>query len=297
MIENKSISSRIRIVFTYLIVILLGLLCLLPMWNMVCSSLSSSAAVNANRVWFAPVQFTLQAYKRIIEDRQFIRSFMISVVRVALALPINLAMIVLMAYPLSKTKYEFRRRNIYMGLLIFAMLFSGGMIPTYLVIKKLGLLNTIWSLVLPGAVPIFSVIMVKNFFAGIPSSLEESATIDGASPLKILFYIYIPCSKPSLATVALFSIVGNWNDFFSGLIYITKARDYPLMVYIQSLNVSLQDLLRTGASSTEISAALEVSQRNLNAAKIVVAIVPLLLIYPFLQKYLLSGMTVGAVKE
>lgn len=297
MIENKSIPSRIRVVVIHVIVIALGLLCLLPMWNMVCCSFSSSAAVNSNRVWFVPVQFTLQAYERIVADAQFFRSFFISVVRVLIALPINLLMIVLMAYPLSKSKYEFRCRNIYMGLLIFAMLFSGGMIPTYLVVKKLGLLNTIWSLILPGAVPIFSVIMVKNFFAGLPKSLEESATIDGASPLQVLFYICIPCSKPSIATVALFSIVGHWNDFFSGLIYITKVKNYPLMVYIQSLSASLQDMLRSGISSLEISAMLEVSQRNLNAAKIVVAIIPLLLVYPFLQKYLLTGMTMGAVKE
>lgn len=297
MIENKSIPSKIRVVLIYFFVISLGLLCLLPVWNMVCCSLSSGAAVDSNRVWFWPVQFSLKAYERIVADRQFFRSFGISVVRVLIGLPINLLMIVLMAYPLSKSEYEFRGRNIYMKLLIFAMLFSGGMIPTYLIVKKLNLVNTLWSLILPGAVPIFSVIMVKNFFVGIPKSLEESATIDGANPLQILFHIFIPCSKPSLATVALFSIVGHWNDFFGGLIYITKIKNYPLMVYIQSLNVSLQDLLKTGVSAEEISAALEVSKRNLNAAKIVVALIPLLLIYPFLQKYLLAGMTMGAVKE
>ena len=164
-------------------------------------------------------------------------------------------------------------------------------------VKKLNLLNTVWALVLPTAVPVFSVIMVMNFFLGIPKALEEAAVIDGATPLQILRMIMIPCSKPVLATVALFSIVGNWNDFFNGLIYINKTQNYPLMTYIQSLEISIQELVTMGASATELAEAMEVSNRNLNAAKIIVAMVPLLMIYPFLQKYLISGMVMGAVKE
>lgn len=184
-----------------------------------------------------------------------------------------------------------------MNLMIFAMLFSGGMIPGYLVVKNLNLLNTIWSLILPGAVPIFNVILVMNFFVGVPKSLEEAAVIDGATPMQILTRVYIPCSKPSLATVALFSIVGHWNDFYSGLIYMTKVDKYPLMTYISSMTVNLQDMVKAGASSESLKNAVEVSNMNLNAAKIVVAVVPLLLIYPILQKYLISGLVVGAVKE
>ena len=181
MVQKKGISGNIGKAAIYAIVILLGLICLLPMMNILAISFSSSEAAAANAVGFLPVKFTTAAYEKIIGDGQFWRSFGISVLRVALALVLNMVLIVLMAYPLSKSEREFRGRNIYMGILIFAMLFSGGMIPLYLVIRNLGLINTVWALVLPGAVPIFSVIMVMNFFIGIPKSLEEAAVIDGAT--------------------------------------------------------------------------------------------------------------------
>ena len=177
------------------------------------------------------------------------------------------------------------------------MLFNGGMIPSYLVVKELGLLNTIWALILPGAVPIFSVIMVMNFFNGVPKALEEAAIIDGATPLEVLLKVYIPCSKPVIATIALFSIVGSWNDFFGGLIYMTKVENYPLQTYIQSLSVKLEDMLNSGGSISSLVNTMEISSQNLNAAKIVVSVIPLLIIYPLLQKYLITGIVVGSVKE
>nr|WP_260503850.1 carbohydrate ABC transporter permease [Paenibacillus illinoisensis] len=276
---------------------MLALACLLPLWNIVAISFSSSEAVSANAVGLVPVNFTTAAYSKIIDDAQFWRSFGISVLRVALALVLNMILIILMAYPLSKSKREFKGRNIYMNIMIFAMLFSGGMIPSYLLIKNLDMLNTIWALVLPGAVPIFSVILVMNFFSAVPKALEEAAFIDGANPLQVLFKVYVPVSIPALATVALFSIVGTWNDFFSGLIYMTKVSNYPLMTYIQSLNVNIADLLQAGTNSSELSNLTEISNKNLNAAKIVVAVIPLLLIYPLLQKYFVTGIVVGSVKE
>lgn len=297
MIENRSFSSRARVSFIYCIVILLGLVCLLPLWNIVAISFSSSAAVTANKVGLVPVDFTTVAYKKIIEDSQFWRSFMISVVRVILAVILNTVLVVLMAYPLTKSTREFRGRNLYMNLLIFAMLFNGGMIPSFILVKELGLLNSIWALVLPGALPIFNVILVMNFFLGIPKSLEEAAIIDGANPLQVLVKILVPCAKPCIATIVLFSIVGSWNDFFSGLIYIQKPRNYPIMTYIQSLNVDIQELLKSGMSSSSLGNLSELSNKNLNAAKIVVAVIPLLLIYPILQKYLITGIVMGSVKE
>ena len=229
MIENKTFGSRLRVGTIYFIVILLALLCLLPVWNMVCMSFSSSTMVMANEVTFFPKDFTLEAYKLILKDAQFFRSFGLSVLRVCLALVINLTMIVLLAYPLSKTVREFNGRNIVMSIMIIAMLFSGGMIPSYLLLKELKLLNTVWALVLPTAVPISNMIMCMNFMTAIPSALEEAAIIDGASPLQVLLRIILPCSKPSLATMALFSIVGHWNDFEAGLIYMTKRENYPLI--------------------------------------------------------------------
>ncbi len=297
MVTRKGFRGNIGKIVIYLIVFFLGLICLLPLLNILAISFSSSDAAAANIVGFVPVKFTTAAYNKILEDKQFWRSFGISVVRVALQLVLNLVLLVMMAYPLSKTEREFKGRNIYMGLLIFAMLFSGGMIPSYLVVKNLGLINTVWSLVLPGAVPIFSVIMVMNFFIGVPKSLAEAAVIDGATPFQVLTKVYIPCSKPVIATVALFSIVGSWNDFFGGLIYMTRVANYPLQTYIQSLSINLEDILNSGGSLSSLVNAMEVSKQNLNAAKIVVSVVPLLMIYPVLQKYLITGIVMGSVKE
>ena len=297
MIENKSFSARCGRLTIYAIVIFLALTCLLPLWNIVAISFSGGDAVASNKVGLTPINTTFEAYKMIMEDGQFWRSFGISIQRVILSLVINMVLIVTMAYPLSKTKREFRGRGIYMNLLIFAMLFNGGMIPTYLVVKNLDMLNTIWALVLPGAVQVFSIILVMNFFIGVPKSLEEAAIMDGANPLQVLIKVYIPISMPALATVALFSIVGNWNDFFSGLIYMTKVTNYPLMTYIQSLTISIEEMLKAGATSSDLANAGEVSNKNLNAAKIVVSCVPLLLIYPMLQKYFITGIVVGSLKE
>lgn len=297
MLDNKSTSSKIRNVVIHIIVIGLGLICLLPMINIVAISFSGSAAVSANRVGLLPVDFTSSAYKRIIEDSQFWHSFGISVIRVALTLVLDLVITVPMAYAMTRSKGEFPARNIYMNLLIFAMLFNGGMIPTYIVVKNLHLLNTIWALILPGAVPVFSVILLMNFFKGVPKALEEAAIIDGASQFQVLLQIMVPCAKPSIATVSLFSIVGSWNDFFGGLIYMQRVEDYPIMTYIQSLNIDLQELVKNAANSAALENVAELSNRNLNAAKIVVAVIPLLLIYPFLQRYLISGLVMGSVKE
>lgn len=289
----------VRQFIIYAIVILLTLSCLIPLMNVLALSLSSSEAVAGNQVGLIPVDFTIAAFERIIEDSQFWRSFGISVFRVVVSLLINLFLIVTMAYPLSKSEKIFHSRKFFMNLIIFAMLFSGGLIPTYLVVRNLGLLNSVWSLILPGAVPIGSLILVMNFFRGVPKSLEESALLDGANAFDILLKIYIPISLPSLATVSLFSIVGSWNDFFGGLIYMTKVKNYPLMTYIQSLSINIAETLQnsSGLSSEQLQSLLSVSNQNLNAAKIVISIIPLLIIYPFLQKYFVKGIVVGAVKE
>jgi len=296
MIESKKLTYRAGRAVIYGIVLLLTLACLLPLWNIAAISLSAAEEVDANRVGFLPRGFTPAAYAKLVNDAQFWRSFLVSIERVALALLFNMTLVTLMAYPLSKSRCQFKGRAFYMNLMIFAMLFSGGLIPTYLTIRNLRLLNTIWALVLPGAVPIFNVILLLNFFRGIPKSLEEAAVLDGLSPLGVLLRIFVPCSIAPLATIALFSIVGTWNDFFSGLIYIRTKANYPLMTYIQSLNVDLAAIAKTGDLNA-LKAAMAVSSRNLNAAKIVVATIPLLLIYPFLQRYFITGIVVGSVKE
>ena len=295
-VEAVTLSRRAGRVLIHIIVIAMMLACLLPLWNIVMISLSAAEAVDANRVGLWPVHFSLRAYERLLSDTQFWRSFLISVQRVFLALALNMILTALMAYPLSKTNHQFKMRKFYMNVMIFAMLFSGGLIPIFLNIRRLGLLNSIWALVLPGAVPIFSVILLMNFFRSIPRSLEEAAIIDGLNPLQILLKVCIPCSVAALATIALFSIVGSWNDFFSGLIFIRTQANFPLMTYIQTLNVDIAAIARTGDVNA-LRAAMEVSARNLNAAKIIVAAAPLLCIYPFLQRYFITGIVLGSVKE
>lgn len=293
----KAAFKKITIADTviFLIILLLALMCLLPLLNMVAISFSDSAAATGNLVGIVPVGFTLNAYSKIMEDMQFWRSFMISVARVVLGTGINMLFTILMAYPLSKSKKEFHAQAIYMNIVIFAMLFSGGMIPTYLVVNGLKLTNTIWSLILPGAVPIANIILLMNFFRAVPKALEEAAVIDGASPIKILTNVFLPASVPCLATIALFCIVGHWNDYFSAILYITKTSNYPLQTYIRQISAEF-DVSKVN-DIEKLKQYLSVSSKTLNAAKIVVSTIPLLMIYPFLQRYFVTGLVLGAVKE
>ena len=289
-IKPGKLISRIII---WAVVILLTLSCLLPLINMVAISFSGSNAVSANKVGLLPVDFNTSAYKKLLGDAQFWKSFLISVERVVLGTFINMVFTISMAYPLSKSRHRFRAREVYMKIVIFAMLFSGGIIPLFMVVSKLHLTNTIWSLVLPGAVPVFNVILLINFFKGVPDSLDEAARIDGAGPLTVLLKIYLPVSLPALATVALFAIVNHWNDYFSGLIYMSKAEMYPLQTYIQQLTVDLTQI----TDANQLKQLASMNNRTFNAAMIVVSTIPLLVIYPFLQKYFVTGMVIGAVKE
>ena len=289
-IKPGKLISRIII---WAVVILLTLSCLLPLIHMVAISFSGSNAVSANKVGLLPVDFNTSAYKKLLGDAQFWKSFLISVERVVLGTFINMVFTISMAYPLSKSRNRFRAREIYMKIVIFAMLFSGGIIPLFMVVSKLHLTNTIWSLVLPGAVPVFNVILLINFFKGVPDSLDEAARIDGAGPLTVLLKIYLPVSLPALATVALFAIVNHWNDYFSGLIYMSKAEMYALQTYIQQLTVDLTQI----TDANQLKQLASMNNRTFNAAKIVVSTIPLLIIYLFLQKYFVTGMVIGAVKE
>lgn len=293
MVKKVTLGTKICQALIWLVVILMTLSCLLPLINMVAISLSSSNAVASNTVGLLPVELTFSTYEKLLNDSQFWASFWISVQRVVLGTLINMFFVITMAYPLSKSRLRFPAREIYIKIVIFAMLFSGGVIPLFMVVSKLNMINTIWALVLPGAVPVFNVILMVNFFKGVPVSLDEAASIDGASPLTVLVKIYLPVSLPALATVALFSIVNHWNDYFSGLLYMNKASLYPLQTYIQQLNVDITQV----TDAEQLKQLSTMSNRAFNATKIVVSTIPLLLIYPFLQKYFVSGIVIGAVKE
>ena len=203
-------------------------------------------------------------------------------------------LIIIMAYPLSKDKREFPQRNIYMWFLVFTMLFNGGTIPWYITIKNYGLLDTMWALVLPCAVQVYNIILMMNFFKGIPKELEEAAVMDGAGPFTTLLKIYLPVSLPGLATVGLFVLLYHWNNYFDGIILMNSASKLPLQSYVQQFVVSVD--AKQNMTTEQLLELAKMSSRTLNAAKIVVTMVPILVVYPFLQKYFTSGLVMGAVK-
>lgn len=274
-----------------------GLVCLIPILNTVAISFSdrTSAALGLVRLW--PVNFTLASYQNMLEETQFWTSFLVSVKRVVIGVSLNMLLSILMAYPLSKSESVFYKKKYYMWIVVFTMMFNGGLVPTFMVVSKLHMMDTFWALVLPGAVPVFNVIILMNFFKAIPQSLEESAYVDGAGAWTILFKIYLPLSKASLATIGLFAVVTHWNSYFDGKIYINSLTKLPLQTYIQSLATSINTDMMASMTPEEIQEMLEVSSLTFNSAKVVVSMIPILLIYPFLQKYFVTGMVVGAVKE
>ena len=294
MVHSKSISEKLGTILAYIILTIMTFSCLLPIVHTIAISFSDKAAAVAGLVTFIPVRFTTASYYAILEDQQFFRSFGNSIIRVLLGGSINMILTILMAYPLSKSKKYFPQRNIYMWFLIFVMLFNGGIIPNYLLINRLKLLDTIWALVLPGAIPIFNVIILMNFFKGIPRELEEAARVDGSNPWMILFKIYIPLAVPAIATVTLFSIVGHWNAFFDGIIYINTSVKLPLQSYMQQLIVEVRET--SMMSMEELQRINEISSKTFNAAKVLVSMVPIIMIYPFLQKYFVTGLVMGSVK-
>lgn len=297
--EEMAVKKKIKFsdVAINLILGFCGLVCLIPILNTVAISFSdrTSAALGLVRLW--PVNFTLVSYQNMLEETQFWTSFLVSVKRVVIGVSLNMLLSILMAYPLSKSESVFYKKKYYMWIVVFTMMFNGGLVPTFMVVSKLHMMDTFWALVLPGAVPVFNVIILMNFFKAIPQSLEESAYVDGAGAWTILFKIYLPLSKASLATIGLFAVVTHWNSYFDGKIYINSLTKLPLQTYIQSLATSINTDMMASMTPEEIQEMLEVSSLTFNSAKVVVSMIPILLIYPFLQKYFVTGMVVGAVKE
>jgi ABC-type glycerol-3-phosphate transport system permease component len=292
---GKSWSARLTdgcIVFALLVVAALSLF---PILNSVAISFSEKAAVSAGRVTVWPVDFTLANYKTLLADKQFFTSFGVSLKRVALGGALQFVLTVLMAFPLSRDSKRFYGRNVYMWAVVFTMLFHGGLIPWYTTIRSLGLIDTIWALVLPGAVPVFNVILLVNFFRNLPKELDEAAMMDGAGPWYTMVNIYIPLSLPALATVTLFSVVGHWNAFFDGLVLTHSPEHMPLQTYINTLMV--QPAQWEDMDPETLKTLMQTSDQGLNAAKIFVSMIPILLIYPLLQRYFIHGIVLGSVKE
>ncbi len=291
-------KSKGRIVFeviNFIIIAFLTLSCIVPILNILAYSFSSSQAIIENRVSLWPVEFTVKAYEYVLNNARFWTSMIVTLTRVVLGVLINVTMIILVAYPLSKSELKFPERKYYVAFMLCVMLFNGGMMPTYFIVAKTGLIDSIWSLILPGAVPIFNCIVLMNFFRGVPEELEESAVLDGANQFQILTKIYLPVSKPSIATVTLFSLITHWNSWFDGLIYSNHTENYPMQSYLQTMIVSTSQAFENMDVDTMLD-LLNVNETNMQSAQIFISIVPLMLVYPFLQKYFTTGLTLGSVK-
>ena len=288
---TSSIPRKIFTIFNYCFITLFCMICVYPFLNTLAISLSAKGPVAAGEVKLLPIDFQLDAYEYILEDGRFFTAFGISVKRVILGLLVNMSMTILAAYPLSKTTERFPQRTIYMWVYIFTMLFGGGLIPGYLVIKATGLLDTIWALILPGAVPVYYIILLQNYFKSLPDEIYDAARIDGAGEWKILFQIFLPLSKPVLATLVLYVVVAHWNDYFGGLIYMNRSSHYPLQSYLQTIVVEID-----ASAVTDINQILNISSQNNKAAQIIVAMIPVLCVYPFIQKYFTKGIVMGSVK-
>lgn len=287
---HKTKSYKVFSVINSIFLCLLALSCVLPLINLLAISLSGKSAANGGMVAFWPVDFTVQAYTKTFANSNFIGSMQISVARTILGTLLSMFVITTAGYALSK---QFKGRSVIMWLFVFTMLFGGGLIPSYLVNSALHLKNNFLVYIIPGAFSCYNMILIMNFFRSIPKALEEAALIDGASFFTVFRKIYLPLSLPGLATVALFIMVGHWNDWFTGILYMSNPKDYPLASFLQVIVVqsNMQDL------ALDAAAAEAMSQRTIKAAQVFIGALPILMVYPFLQKYFVKGIVMGAVKE
>lgn len=237
----KTKGYRIFSIANYTFLGILSILCILPIIHILAVSFSSMAPASSNLVTFWPIGFTTDAYVKTFGNSNFINSLIVSLKRTVIATIIGMVIMLLTAFPLSKEDISFKGRSLYTWFFVFTILFSGGLIPSYILIQKLGLMNTIWALILPGALSVWNVILMMNFFRGLPKELEEAAYLDGAGHIKTLILVYVPLSLPAIATLSLFTMVYQWNSWFDGMIYMSDIKNYPLASLLQTIIVQ-QDL-------------------------------------------------------
>ncbi|OAB40330.1 carbohydrate ABC transporter permease [Paenibacillus antarcticus] len=294
--HKQSISRKLFIVFNTLLLAGITILSIIPFIHLLSISLSSNTAASAGEVRLWPVGFTFDAYVYLGEKVEFFRSLWVSVKRVVLGTIVNLFLVFITAYPLSKTNDRFKFRTLYVWFFAITMFFGGGLIPTYIVVKNTGLIDSILSLILPGALNVWNMVLLLNFFRSIPKELDEAATIDGAGHWTILWKIYLPVSLPSIATIGLFTIVGHWNAWFDGILYLNSPDKYPLQTYLSTLIMSMNAQM-SSISIEQIKAMENLSEKTLKTAQIFMGALPIMIVYPFLQKYFVKGIIVGSVKE
>ncbi|MDF2925957.1 MAG: YtcP4 [Paenibacillaceae bacterium] len=274
----------------HILLVLAGVITLVPVIHVLSVSFSDPRAVHSSTLMLYPKELTLAAYDYIFATPALIRAFAITVTITVLGTALNLLFTITGAYALSKRYLP--GLSFFMVLVIVVMNFSAGLIPGYLNIKNLGLLNSIWAMIIPGAVSAFNLILMRNFFMDMPEEIEESAKIDGCNELSIVARIVIPLSLPAIATIGLFYGVGHWNEFFKGIFYITDARKWPLQVLLKSIVFDGNFTNLAGADTDSI----KIEPANVQAAAIIFATVPIVLVYPFLQKHFVKGIVMGAVK-
>ncbi|OXM87407.1 carbohydrate ABC transporter permease [Paenibacillus rigui] len=286
-----STADKIMDASIIVVIIVASFLALVPILHLASVSLSSNAAILSNKVTVFPVEWSTIAYETVLRDAKMVGSLFFTIVLVVLFTVICMVMTICAAYPLTKTRLK--GRDVFLLMIVFTMFFSGGLIPEYLLVKTLKLTNSIWALILPGMINAFYLIILKTFFSSIPEELEESARIDGSSHFGTLFRIVLPLSLPVLATLSLFYAVGRWNGFMDALFYITDQDLYPIQLKLYQLVISNQ---MSDATATEGVNSLAPIPESLKAASIMFATIPILVVYPWLQRYFISGMMIGAVK-
>jgi len=263
------------------------------MLNAIALSFSEKYFVAAGLVNLWPKGFNWTSYVYLFQRAPFWQAFMVSIIRVITGTALNLVLILLTAYPLSKEHTKLRFRTVYVWFIFITLLINGGIIPNYLLVTRLGLRNTLFALILPGALPVFNVVLMINFLRQIPKELEEASLIDGAGYLATLVKIFVPCSMAAIATISLFCMVGHWNAWFDGLIYINSSNWRPLQTYLRMVVIQLD---MSKATMNDIEMLLLLSDRGLRSAQIIIAMIPILAVYPFLQRYFVKGIVLGSVK-
>lgn len=269
-----------------------ALVCIVPCINLVAVSFSGQSAIESGRVMLLPVDFTIKTYTTLFKGTSIVRSFKNSVIITLVGVALNMIMTVLAAYPLSRSYFWGRR--IFSKLTVFTMLFSGGMIPTYILVKQLGLIDTFAAIWFPGLISTYNMMVMRSFFENIPEDLSESARIDGCGEWRLLLKIILPLSKPVMAALVLFYGVAQWNSFMNVLMYINDAKKMNLAVFVQQM-VQSQEALKQ-LQNVNPEEIIEVATEGLKSASTVVMVVPMLIVYPFVQKYFVKGIMLGAVK-
>ncbi|ETT66805.1 carbohydrate ABC transporter permease [Paenibacillus sp. FSL H8-0457] len=294
MVIKPSFGRRAFLVCNLIFLAFISFLCLMPIIHILAISFSSGSAAAAGKVGLWPVEFTTAAYDNVFGKPEYLRAFGISFQRVVVGTALSMLLTIVTAYPLSKDSNTFRLRTVYAWIFVFTILFSGGLIPTYLTIKSLGLIDSLGALVFPMAINVFNVILLLNFYRNLPKELEEASRIDGAGHFLTLWKIYVPLSLPALATTGLFTMVGHWNSWFDGMLYMNHPENYPLQTFLQTVIIKMDFRF---LKSENVELMLQLSDRTSRAAQIFVAAFPILIVYPFLQRFFIKGIVMGSVKE